>query len=248
MAVAARENNTAVLELRSTALTLIAVMLKTADLHMLAAELEQHASVMPGLFDGEPVAIDLSRVRDQEQPIDFAALLALLRRHRMVPLAVRGGNDVQMAAAFVAGLVPAPESGRPLREPPPPVERIVEVEVEVQLPPPPPLVVDKPLRSGQQVYADEGRDLIMLGVVSHGAEVIADGHVHVYAPLRGRAIAGAKGNTDARIFTTLMQAELLSIAGVHRTTEELPAGVAGRAAMVRLAYDSLHIEALEGGA
>jgi septum site-determining protein MinC len=166
----------------------------------------------------------------------------------MVPLAVRGGNDVQMAAAFIAGLVPAPESGRPLREPPPPVERIVEVEVEVQLPPPPPLVVDKPLRSGQQVYADEGRDLIMLGLVSHGAEVIADGHVHVYAPLRGRAIAGAKGNTDARIFTTLMQAELLSIAGVHRTTEELPAGVAGRAAMVRLAYDSLHIEALEGGA
>ena len=69
-------------------------------------------------------------------------------------------------------------------------------------------------------------------------------------PLSGgsRAIAGAKGNVDARIFTTLLQAELLSIAGVHRTTEELPAGVAGRAAMVRLAFDSLHIEALEGGA
>jgi septum site-determining protein MinC len=148
-----------------------------------------------------------------------------------------------MAAAFTSGLVPAPESGRPLRKLPAPVERIVEV----QLPPPPPLVVDRPLRSGQQVYA-EGRDLIMLGLVSHGAEVIADGHVHVYAPLRGRAIAGAKGNAEARIFTTLMQAQLLSIAGVHRTTEELPAGVAGRAAMVRLAYDSLHIEPLEGGA
>jgi septum site-determining protein MinC len=160
-----------------------------------------------------------------------------------VPLAVRGGNDAQMAAAFASGLVAVPESGRPLREALAPVERIVEVK----LAPPPPLVVDRPLRSGQQLYA-EGRDLIMLGLVSHGAEVIADGHVHVYAPLRGRAIAGANGNADARIFTTLMQAQLLSIAGVYRTTEALPAAVAGRAAMVRLDGDSLHIEALEAGA
>jgi septum site-determining protein MinC len=243
MAVVSRENTTAILELRSTALTLIAVLLKTTDLPALDAELEQRAGVMPGLFDHEPVAIDLCRVRDQEQPIEFAALLALLRRHRMVPLAVRGGSDAQMAAAFALGLVAVPESGRPLREALVPVERIVEV----QLAPPPPLVVDRPLRSGQQVYA-EGRDLIMLGLVSHGAEVIADGHVHVYAPLRGRAIAGANGNAAARIFTTLMQAQLLSIAGVYRTTEALPAAVAGRAAMVRMDGDSLHIEALEAGA
>jgi septum site-determining protein MinC len=164
----------------------------------------------------------------------------------MVPLAVRGGSDLQMAAAFAAGLVAAPESGRPLREAAAPLERVVEVPVPVQLLPPPPLVVERPLRSGQQVYA-EGRDLIMLGLVSHGAEVIADGHVHVYAPLRGRAIAGARGNTGARIFTTLMQAQLLGIAGVLRTTEDLPAAVTGRAAMVRLADDSLHVEALEAG-
>lgn len=243
MAVVSRENSTAILELRSAALTLIAVVLKTTDPDALAAELEHRASVMPGLFDDEPVAIDLSRVREQAEPIDFSALLALLRRHRMVPLAVRGGGDAQMAAAFAAGLVPAPEGARRSSEPVAPLERIVEV----QLPPPPPLVVDRPLRSGQQVYA-EGRDLIMLGLVSHGAEVIADGHVHVYAPLRGRAIAGARGNNEARIFTTLMQAQLLSIAGVYRTTEQLPAGVAGRAAMVRLAGDSLHIEPLESGA
>ena len=243
MAVVSRENTIAILELRSTALPLIAVVLKTTDLEALAAELEQRVTEMPGLFDHEPVAVDLSRVRDQEQPIDFAALLALLRRHRMVPLAVRGGSDMQMAGALSLGLLPAPEGGRPLREAVVPVERIVEMHI----PPPPPLVVDRPLRSGQQVYA-EGRDLIMLGLVSHGAEVIADGHVHVYAPLRGRAIAGARGNADARIFTTLMQAQLLSIAGVHRTTEELPPGVTGRAAMVRLAGDSLQIEPLEGGA
>jgi len=242
MAVVSRENPTALLELRSAALTLIAVVLKTTDLDALAHELEQRASVMPGLFDDEPVAIDLSRVRHESEPIDFAALLGLLRRHRMVPLAARGGSDEQMAAAFAAGLVAAPEGVRVPRVAAP-TERIVEV----QIPPPPPLVIERPLRSGQQVYA-QGRDLIVLALVSHGAEVIADGHVHVYAPLRGRAIAGAKGDRDARIFTTAMQAQLLSIAGVYRTTEDLPAAVAGRPAMARLVGESLQIAPIEGGA
>lgn len=242
MAVVSRENPTALLELRSAALTLIAVVLKTTDLDALAGELEQRASVMPGLFDGEPVAIDLSRVRDEEAPIDFAALLALLRRHRMVPLAVRGGSETQVIDAMAAGLVVAPEGVRVPRE-----TAITERIVEVQIPPPPPLVVERPLRSGQQVYA-QGRDLIVLALVSHGAEVIADGHVHVYAPLRGRAIAGAKGNREARIFTTALQAQLLAIAGVYRTTDDLPAAVAGRPAMARLVAERLQIEPIESGA
>ena len=91
--------------MRSAALTLIAVVLKTTDLDALAAELEQRASLMPGLFDHEPVAIDLSRVREVDEPVSFTALVALLRRHRMVPLAVRGGSAEQMAAAFAAGRV-----------------------------------------------------------------------------------------------------------------------------------------------
>lgn len=242
MAVVSRENPTALLELRSAALTLIAVVLKTTDLDALAGELEQRASVMPGLFDDEPVAIDLSRVRDEEAPIDFAALLALLRRHRMVPLAVRGGSETQVIDAMAAGLVVAPEGVRVPRE-----TAITERIVEVQIPPPPPLVVERPLRSGQQVYA-QGRDLIVLALVSHGAEVIADGHVHVYAPLRGRAIAGAKGNREACIFTTALQAQLLAIAGVYRTTDDLPAAVAGRPAMARLVGERLQIEPIESGA
>lgn len=242
MAVVSRENPTALLELRSAALTLIAVVLKTTDLDALAGELEQRASVMPGLFDDEPVAIDLSRVRDEDAPIDFAALLALLRRHRMVPLAVRGGSETQVIDAMAAGLVVAPEGVRVPRE-----TAITERIVEVQIPPPPPLVVERPLRSGQQVYA-QGRDLIVLALVSHGAEVIADGHVHVYAPLRGRAIAGAKGNREARIFTTALQAQLLAIAGVYRTTDDLPAAVAGRPAMARLVGERLQIEPIESGA
>jgi septum site-determining protein MinC len=246
MAVVCSEIATAILELRSATLTLMAVVLKTIDLDRLAAELEQRACVMPGLFDDEPVAIDLSGVREAEAPLDFSALIALFRRHRMVPVAARGGSAGQMAAAFAAGLVEAPEGARPAREPAPAAPLVVsERIVEVPLPAPPPLIVDRPLRSGQQVYARD-RDLVMLALVSYGAEVIADGHIHVYAPLRGRAIAGAKGNTEARIFTTAMQAQLLSIAGVYRTTDvALPTEVVGRAAMVRLDGDSLLVEPLQ---
>jgi septum site-determining protein MinC len=232
------------LELRSAALTLMAVVLKTTDLALLADELAQRAEATPGLFDDEPVVLDLSGVRDADDAEDalaFDALLALLRRHGLRPVAVRGGDAGQTAAALAAGLFDVPEGTRAPREAPQVVERIVER----RLPALPPLVIDKPLRSGQQVYAQD-RDLIVLALVSHGAEVMADGHVHVYAPLRGRAHAGKGGNTDARIFCQRMEAQVLAIAGVHRTTDgPLPAGVAfGNAAMVRLAVGQIVIEPL----
>lgn len=227
-------------------MTLMAVMIKTTDIAQLAEELAQRSAAMPGLFDDEPVAIDLSGVREVETPIDFVALLSLLRLHRMRPVAARGGSQAQMAAAFAAGLLEAPEGARPPpREvaPPPPPE-VIERTVEVQLPPLPPLVLDRPLRSGQQVYARD-RDLIVLALVSHGAEVMADGHVHLYAPMRGRAHAGKAGNTEARIFCHRLEAQVLAIAGVHRTMDEpLPEGLEGGAAMVRLEGDELRIERL----
>ena len=98
----------------------------------------------------------------------------------------------------------------------------------------PALIVDKPLRSGQQVYA-RGRDLVVLAMVNPGAEVIADGHIHVYAPLRGKAIAGARGNIEARIFALAMEPELVSIAGIYRTSEvPWPDEVLGKPTQVRL--------------
>ena len=113
-----------------------------------------------------------------------------------------------------------------------------------KLPPLPPLVVDRPLRSGQQVYARE-RDLIVLALVSHGAEVMADGHIHLYAPMRGRAHAGKAGNADARIFCHRLEAQVLAIAGIHRTMDEpLAAGLDAGAVMVRLAGEHLEIEPL----
>jgi len=107
------------------------------------------------------------------------------------------------------------------------------------------MIVSRPLRSGQQVVA-RGGDLVVLAVVSYGAEVIADGSIHVYAPLRGRAVAGARGDTRARIFSTCMEPQLISIAGTYRTIDtDLPADVRGKAAQARLDGEQLVLEALK---
>lgn len=107
----------------------------------------------------------------------------------------------------------------------------------------PTLLIDKPLRSGQQIYAQG--DVVILDLVSYGAEVIAEGNIHIYAPLRGRALAGVKGNHDARIFCTCLEPELISIAGIYRTAEQtLPADVLGKSAQVRLADEKLILEPL----
>lgn len=249
----------AAFELKSAALTLVAVMLKTTDLARLSQALDERFADAPGLFDNDPVAIDLSHVRDAEEPIDFVVLTHLLRGHKMLPVAVKAGNLQQMEDALAAGLSEAHGSGPgalPVRQHTP-VDPGGEAPARAATPAPAAepepvpdaprsaLVIDKPLRSGQRVYA-KGSDLIVLAVVSFGAEVIADGNIHVYAPLRGRALAGALGDTSARIFTTCMEPQLLSIAGIYRTTEhELPAAVLGKPAQVRLAGEKLVVEPLQ---
>ena len=122
--------------------------------------------------------------------------------------------------------------------------REVEVVREVPAAPLGAMVIDKPLRSGQHVYA-KGRDLIVLAMVNPGAEIMADGHIHVYAPLRGKAIAGARGNEDARIFTLSLEAELVSVAGTYRTSDTpLPTEVAGKPAQISLLGDKLVMQRL----
>lgn len=248
-------------DLKSASLSVVAVLLKTTDATQFAADLVERVADAPGFFDNDPVLIDLALVRESEETIDFAAIVAVLREHRTLPVAVRGGNDAQMEAARAVGLAAVPDAP-PARaeaaatpEPEPEVqvqvqevirEVVHEVEVvrEVPVAGPGTMVIDKPLRSGQQVYA-RGADLVVLAMVSFGAEVIADGNIHVYAPLRGRAIAGARGNTEARIFSTCMEPQLVSIAGIYRTTETaLPDDVAGRPAQVRLEGEKLFIEPL----
>ncbi len=266
-------------DLKSTAWTLTALRLQTADLDQLLAALDARFGDSPGLFDNDPVVIDLSLLREADAALDLAGLLPHLHRLGMLPIAVQGASPAQAAAARAAGLVEAPAvapkaaaapaSGAvatPASAPSAPLassqqqvlpmmsEVIREVEgaravardvvPDVPSSAVPTLVVDKPLRSGQRVYA-RGGDLVVLAAVSVGAEVIADGNIHVYGPLRGRAIAGARGNTEARIFSTCLEPQLVSIAGIYRTTETpLPANVLGQPAQVRLAGEKILVEPL----
>ncbi|MGH8853441.1 MAG: septum site-determining protein MinC, partial [Telluria sp.] len=106
------------------------------------------------------------------------------------------------------------------------------------------MIIDTPVRAGQRVYA-RGSDLIITAVVNNGAEIIADGSIHVYAPLNGRALAGASGNPEARIFALSMQPELVSIAGVYRTFDDgFPNDLTRQPAQIRLVGDRLDISSL----
>ncbi len=247
----------AVFEFKSATLPLIAVILKTADLDVLAEALDAQLADSPDFFEQEPVVIDLSMLQElaaeagaPAPEIDFAALRSLLARHQTQPIAVRGGSPEQHAAARDAGLsVTAMPSAPAPRPPAPPAEAPAASEApqivrELPVPANGTLLIDKPLRSGQQIYA-RGGDVVVTAIVSFGAEVIADGNVHVYAPLRGKAIAGARGNTEARIFSTCMEAQLVAIAGIYRTNEvPLPEPVLGKPAQVRLDGKKIAIDAI----
>ena len=256
MADASAARTRAVFEFKSATLPLIAVILKTADLDLLAEALDAQLADSPDFFEQEPVVIDLSQLEEEANggepaELDFDRLRQLLARHQTQPIAVRGASEAQNAAARAAGLsiaampvspppprAAAPAPAAPAQSPSPAPQFVREVPVPASGT----LVIDRPLRSGQQVYA-RGGDVILLDIVNFGAEVIADGHVHVYAPLRGKAIAGARGNTEARIFSTCMEAQLISIAGIYRTSEvALPADVLGKPAQVRLVGESLVLD------
>ncbi|WP_427914180.1 septum site-determining protein MinC [Ramlibacter sp. MMS24-I3-19] len=229
MSVALAGRTPATFEIKSASLPLVALLLKTADLATLAQELHTRFADIPEFFDNDPLVLDLSPLRAQDVVPDFAAVIALLRSYRMLPIAVRSGSEAQMAAARDAGLVVTedvqPAMRVPVAEKPAPA--VVAAPMGA-------LVIDRPLRSGQQVYA-RGRDLVVMSMVNPGAEVIADGSIHVYAPLRGKAIAGARGNDEARILTLCLEPELISIAGVYRTSEmPLPDEVRGKPTQVRL--------------
>jgi septum site-determining protein MinC len=228
-------------DIKSADLPVLALLLKTTDIQSVGQALTQQLTDSPGFFDHEPVIIDVSALAtDPLAPVlDLSLLLNLLREHALVPFAIKGAQEALLASAQALGLVnasdarirrfmPTAQAVEPVIHPPP---------LPVSSSPPVPLgalVIEKPLRSGQQVYA-KGRDLVVLAVVNPGAEVIADGSVHIYGALRGKAIAGARGNVNARIFAQCMEPELVSIAGVYRTSENaLSKNVLGLPAQVCL--------------
>ena len=258
-------------ELKSAQLTLVALLIKTPDLAKLAAELLKKFGPngeSPEFFDTDGVVLDFSQAGLSLPHPQWNLLLNTLGQCRLVASAVRGLDDASLAVAKKSGIAEAPpDIRRPATSKASSVAASPAVAPTAALPkasqalpspamaPPvardganPTMVVSKPLRSGQKVYA-RGADLILMAMVNRGAEVIADGNIHVYAPLRGKAMAGARGNTSARIFALALEPELVSIAGVYRTTEqELGPDVLGKPAQVRLSDDGkekIIIEALK---
>ncbi len=258
-------------ELKSAQLTLVALLIKTPDLAKLAAELLKKFGPngeSPEFFDTDGVVLDFSQAGLSLPHPQWNLLLNTLGQCRLVASAVRGLDDASLAVAKKSGIAEAPPDIRrpatskassvaasPAVAPTSALPKASQALPSPAMTPPvardganPTMVVSKPLRSGQKVYA-RGADLIVMAMVNRGAEVIADGNIHVYAPLRGKAMAGARGNTSARIFALALEPELVSIAGVYRTTEqELGPDVLGKPAQVRLSDDGkekIIIEALK---
>lgn len=219
--------NESTVQFKGTTLKIILAHLQSADpdtLHQALAELTCNS---PDFFENELAVLDFSTAPALPDAIDWSAIRALLGQSGLSAVATRGLGPQHASAAAAAGLpaVGADAISRPRTRP---AERAAESPAgQPETPPAAPVasapaartvILDKPLRSGQRFYARDS-DLVVTAMVSAGAEVIADGNIHVYAPLRGRALAGAGGDKDARIFTTNMEAELVSIAGLYRTFE-----------------------------
>src|SRR3569833_1231133 len=229
------------IEIKISTVVAVAAYLRESDLAVLNAAMQDITGGEPDYFDNEFTIIDVGSVEPKDVPIDWAAMVALFRSYRLNPVAVRNAAPGMEAAILAQGLsldaMPAPRHA-------PAQQEIPEVQAAIEAAAPAiygSMIVDTPVRAGQRIYA-QGRDLIITAAVNNGAEVIADGSIHVYAPLRGRALAGAGGHAEARIFAMSMEAELVSVAGFYRTFEDgLPKGIAQCPAQVRLKGDRLDI-------
>jgi len=236
-------------ELRATTFTLPTLRLFGADLRALSRFLEDKIEQAPEFFRNAPVVVDLSQLPDVA--LDFPLLVGLLRGLGLLPIGVRGGSEQHRETARLMDLAVLAQGGRgpavaPTREEPgapPAASQPAAAQVAPARGVTGGKVVTRPVRSGQRVYA-QGGDLVVLAPVSAGAELMADGHIHVYGPLRGRALAGVKGDAEARIFCQDLRAELISVAGHYRVSENLDPALAGRPVQVRLQDGRLITEAL----
>lgn len=253
-------------ELKGGMYAFISLKLYISDLDSIDRHLADKVQQAPAFFKGAPVVVDLTPVEEQlntDDSFDPDALLARIRAHNLVPIVASLADRSSTLAQSIA--IPLIE--RSAKQPQSTNEESAsEVDAdadadesnsgngaadtelamtaqEVQVLIKAPLLVDKPVRSGQQIYARD-TDLIVMGPIGPGAEVIADNNIHVYGPLRGRALCGVSGNTNTRIFCKSLEAELVSVAGSYRVLEEIPENLRGKPAQIWLDGEKLNIEPL----
>jgi septum site-determining protein MinC len=194
------------------------------------ADLAQQIARSPRFFESAPVVLDLRGVENLTEANEFETIKEKLHALTLTLVGVQNAQPAQLEAATAAGLASfAPNAaGQPRNGPAAPPAA------------PKARLVTEPVRSGTQIYA-RGGDLIVTAAVSPGAELVADGNIHVYGALRGRALAGAGGDSEARIFCTRLEAELISIAGRYMVSEQLPADAQSAPVQVSLVDDQLTI-------
>jgi len=201
-------------QLKGSMLAITVLELASNDIERLDEQLAAKVEQAPDFFNNTPLVLALDKLPEAVREIDIKALVALCRKHRLRTLALRASEPAHIEAAAVLDLPVLPPSGAR--------ERQVDLASKAPAKPAEPVyrptrVVTTPI---QQIYA-QGGDLIVLAPVSPGAELLADGNIHVYGPLRGRALAGIKGDTSARIFCQQLAAEMVSIAGQYKVAEDL---------------------------
>lgn len=203
------------------------------------AALDEQLQKTPQFFNNAPVILDLQSAPTLARTEDLRRVVDLLRERKLSAFGVQNARPAQLTAAQEAGLISVTTGNdTPLRVP-----RTEKKGAAKPPPPKPGKIITTPVRSGQTIIADQG-DLVVLAPVSSGAELVAAGNIHVYGRLRGRAMAGAYGDTRARIFCGKLEAELLAVAGLYRTSDSLEDALLGQGVQAFLDGNKLCVEAL----
>lgn len=227
------------LEFKGRMLSLTRARILDPDVAAITTQLQDFARQMPQAVKGMPVLLEA------DIAVDLGGVIAAMREVGMQPLGVADGPLAEGARAWGLPVLPAEAPGRAARTaasaPEAPAHGAAGTPATARRT----RIITEPVRSGQQIYVSDA-DLIVLNAVSPGAEVVADGCVHVYGVLRGRAIAGARGDASARIFCRRFEAELVAIAGVYAVAEQMQGELRGKPVQVWLADGKLKIERLDG--
>jgi septum site-determining protein MinC len=249
-------------DIKGTITPVTVLRLYTGDVDRIERELRARIAPAPQMFANAPIVIDVADL-PAEVELPLVSLVERLRGCKLVPVGMANVGGEQLERAVAAGLAivqigigrgrgverplvsarpepvvaPAPAPAPPparAREERRPEPKAADADAPVGS-----LTIKQPVRGGQVIYAQRS-DLVVLAPVNAGAQVIADGHVHVYGPLRGRALAGAQGMADARVFCQSLEAELVSVAGQYLLADEIPADRRGRPTQIFVENGSFH--------
>jgi len=232
--------NAPAFEFKSGVMTIPVLNIFSTDTPVITQQLREKIKQAPDFFTHSSVLIDLQLV--SEEALNLSLLIAGIRNVGMFPIGVRGGSEEQQQAAkdLMLPVISVQNANNPIKTkiqatPAPVVAQAPEITVTVDS-----LLVTQPVRSGQRIYAKG--DLIIIAAVSAGAEIMAEGNIHIYGSLRGRALAGVQGNENSRIFCTDLQAELVSIAGNYRVSEDIDQSVRNTPVQIYLNKQALLIK------